>query len=128
MRGVARPPHIRVMVVAALIGLTAAGCGASSAPARHATAYFLGCPLLPRDPKTGLFLVPGGWLAGMSVEGTSCQFGKHLMTSVIADLDRGRGTNSYPMQVADWNCVSYDGNQPTCFRGRATLYAQYGLS
>jgi hypothetical protein len=50
------------------------------------------------------------------------------MTSVIGDLAAGKGTNDYPVHVAGWNCVSYDGNQTTCFRGRATLYAQYGLS
>jgi hypothetical protein len=43
------------------------------------------------------------------------------MTIVIKDLDAGRGTNAYPVNAADWNCVSYDGNQTTCFRGHATL-------
>lgn len=50
------------------------------------------------------------------------------MTTVIGGLDAGRGANSQPEQVAGWNCVSYNGDETTCFRGERTLYAQYGLS
>ncbi len=50
------------------------------------------------------------------------------MTNVIAHLHSGIGTGAQPVQVAGWNCVSYDGNQTTCTRGRATVLAQYGLS
>ena len=109
------------MILAALVGLAVAGCGASSAPAP--AIYFVGCPLGPPWPLP----VAGGLLYGLSVEGTTCQFGVRLMTSVIGDLDAGKG-NGYPVQMDGWNCVSYDGNETTCFQGRATLYGQYGLS
>jgi hypothetical protein len=112
-----------MMVIAALVGVTVVGCGASSASA-PATTYFVGCPLGPPWPLP----VPGGSLAALSVERTTCQFGTSLMTSVIRDLHAGKGTNGHPVQAAGWNCVSYDGNQTTCFRGRALLYGQYGLS
>ena len=111
------------MVIAALVGVTVAGCGASSASA-PATTYFVGCPLGPPWPLP----VAGGSLAALSVDGTTCQFGRNLMTSVIRELHAGKGTVGHPVQVAGWNCVSYDGNQTTCFRGRALLYGQYGLS
>jgi hypothetical protein len=84
--------------------------------------YFDGCQLGPPWPLP----VAGGSLFGLSVEGMTCQFGVRLMTSVIGRLDAGKGTNGYPVQVAGWRCVSYDGNQTTCFRGRAMLYGQYG--
>jgi hypothetical protein len=109
------------MILAALAGLAVAGCGASSAPAP--ATYFVGCPLGPPWPLP----VAGGLLYGLSVEGITCQFGVRLMTSVIGDLHAGKGNGS-PVQVDGWNCVSYDGNETTCFRGRATLYGQYGLS
>jgi hypothetical protein len=123
MRGMARPPHIRVMVIAALLGMTVGGCGASSASA-PITTNFVGCPLGPPWPLP----VADGSLAALTVERTTCQLGKRLMTSVIKDLDAGKGTNGYPVQLAGWNCVSYDGDQTACFRGSATLYGQYGLS
>lgn len=122
-RGAARPPAVRVMILAALLGLSVAGCGAST-PATPTTRYFVGCPLGPPWP----FPVAGGSLSALSVEGMTCQAGIRLMTSVIGNLDAGKGTDSYPVDVAGWNCVSYDGNQTTCIRGHATLYAQYGLS
>jgi hypothetical protein len=114
---------IRAMAMAALVALTVAACGARSASAPAMT-YFVGCPLGPPWPLP----VAGGSLAGLSVEGTTCKFGVHLMMNVIGDLHAGKGINGYPVQVAGWNCVSYDGNQTTCFRGRAILYGQYGLS
>jgi hypothetical protein len=119
-------PRLRSIAPAVLIGLTAgavAGCGASTAVA-PATIHFVGCPLGPPWPLP----VAGGSLAELAVEGMTCQFGKGLMTLVIRDLDAGKGTNGYPVQVTGWNCVSYNGNQMTCLRGRAMLYGQYGLS
>jgi hypothetical protein len=122
--------HIRLLTrlaLAALAGSTLAGCGGVGATPVRATPSFTGCPLLPRDHKTGLFLLPGGGLAAMSVEGRTCGFGIRLMTQVIAGLHAGTGTDMHPVHIQGWNCVSYDTNQTTCFRRHSTLYAQYVL-
>ena len=110
------------MLVALTAGV-AAGCSGSTPPPL-APGSFIGCALGPTWPLP----VAGGSLAVLSVEGTSCQYGVGLMTNVIAHLHSGIGTGAQPVQVAGWNCVSYDGNQTTCTRGRATVLAQYGLS
>jgi hypothetical protein len=126
MRGVARPSHVRAIAAAALAALTIAGCGASRTVA-PTTPHFVLCQLEPETTQ-GLFLVPGGFLGALSVEGTTCQHGIGLMTTVIGGLDAGQGADSHPERVAGWSCLSYDGNETACFRGERTLYAQYGLS
>ena len=116
-------PRLRLTALAVLIGLTAgvaAGCGASTAPT-PATNSFVGC--LPSP-----LAVNGGQIEGLSVEGAACQVGERVMTAVIAGLNAGKGSSGYPEPVYGWNCSSYDGNQTTCTRGHATLYAQYALS
>ena len=45
-----------------------------------------------------------------------------------AGVTGGKNGEGRALQVSDWSCVSYDGNQTTCTRGRATIRAQYGLS
>jgi hypothetical protein len=121
-------PNRRAFASAVLIGLTAGILAACGGTASRPSLSFATCPLLPRDPQNGLFAVPGGWLVAMSVTGTTCQLGEQLMASDVRDLDAGKSADQHPLQVAGWNCFNYDGNQTTCLRGRATLYAQYLLS
>jgi hypothetical protein len=127
LRGVALPSR-RAFASAVLVGLAAGILAACGGTASRPSLSFATCPLLPRDPKNGLFAVPGGWLVAMSVIGTTCQLGERLMASDVRDLDAGNSADEHPFQVAGWNCLNYDGNQTTCLRGRSTLYAQYLLS
>jgi hypothetical protein len=123
MRRVARLTYLRAVALSVLAGLCLAGCGAGQASA-PAAGRFVGCPLGPPWP----FPVSGGSIAALAVEGVICKAGVREMTSVVAALVAGRGGDGRPLQLSGWSCVSYEGNQATCWRGGATLYSQYGLS
>jgi hypothetical protein len=108
----------RALAVAVAIAATAAviaGCGSSAAPPPES---FASC--LP----SGL-TVQGGQIEVLSVQGAPCAAAEQVTTSVIAGLDAGKSVNGTPGLVGGWNCVTYGGNQATCTRARATLYAQF---
>lgn len=69
--------------------------------------------------------VEGGQIAVLSIHGASCLTAEHVMTGVIVGLNAGKSIDGAPTLVEGWNCLTYDGNQATCTRGHATLYAQY---
>lgn len=121
---VGRVPVLRragVLAVPALVGLTAgvvAGCGSSVVTATNS---FVSCS------ASGL-AVEGGQIDVLSIEGASCVTADRVMTAVIAGVNAGEALSGVPGLVEGWRCVTYDGNQATCTRGHATLYAQYASS
>jgi hypothetical protein len=109
---------VRGLALATLIGSTVvavAGCGSSTMPT---TAPFVSCL------ASGL-AVEGGQIAVLSIHGASCLTAEHVMTGVIVGLNAGKSIDGAPTPVEGWNCLIYDGNQATCTRGHAILYAQY---
>jgi hypothetical protein len=72
--------------------------------------------------------VSGGQIDGLSSGRTPCQTAERVVAAEIANLAAGLGTGGGPTRVDGWTCLSYDGNEVTCTRGHATVYAQFSLS
>jgi hypothetical protein len=92
-----------------------AGCGSSAAPAPGSLVSCL---------ASGLS-VQGGQIEVLSVQGATCLTAEQVTASVILGLDGGQAVDGAPSLVDGWSCVTYGGNQATCLRAHATLYAQY---
>lgn len=110
----------RALAVAAATASAAAliaGCGSSATRT----------PASPVSCLPSAVTVSGGQIEVLSVQGATCLSAEQVTSSVILGLSGGQGADGAQSLVDGWKCVTYGGDQATCLRAHATLYAQYVL-